>query len=379
MTQNHIKKADLLFVINDFKFFESHRKNLILDLNSRGLKVQVVTNLETATSNDLERYKKIGVDLIDFKFNRSSIGVFSNINSLFRLFLILKKYKPNKISLVSSKPIVYGGLCAAVLRFDKVFYTISGLGYSFISDSKKAIFVSKVIFKIYKFIFSKSNIKVIFQNHDDLSFFIKNQLLSRDKALCIQGNGISLEDFKREKYPDQLSFLFASRLLTDKGINEYIRAAENCSDLGAIFQVAGDIDLDNPNSLSKDQLVDLTNNQSIDYLGNIEYKTMPRVFNEAHILVLPSYREGLPKVALEAAASGMPLILSDVNGCRDCLINGETGFLTENKNSRDLENKFKYFINNPEKVIEMGSASRRHVESFFSEEVIFNKFFKIYS
>ena len=151
------------------------------------------------------------------------------------------------------------------------------------------------------------------------------------------------------------------------------------SDLGAIFQVAGDIDLDNPNSLSKDQLVDLTNNQSIDYLGNIEYKTMPRVFNEAHILVLPSYREGLPKVALEAAASGMPLILSDVNGCRDCLINGETGFLTENKNSRDLENKFKYFINNPEKVIEMGSASRRHVESFFSEEVIFNKFFKIYS
>ena len=150
MTQNHIKKADLLFVINDFKFFESHRKNLILDLNSRGLKVQVVTNLETATSNDLERYKKIGVDLIDFKFNRSSIGVFSNINSLFRLFLILKKYKPNKISLVSSKPIVYGGLCAAVLRFDKVFYTISGLGYSFISDSKKAIFVSKVIFKIYK-------------------------------------------------------------------------------------------------------------------------------------------------------------------------------------------------------------------------------------
>jgi len=379
MSLNHIKKADLLFVINDFKFFESHRKNLILDLNNRGLKVQVVTNLESATNNDLERYKKTGIELINFKFNRSSIGILSNINSLFRLFLILKKHKPNKLSLVSSKPIVYGGLCAAVLRFDKVFYTISGLGYSFISNSKKAIFVRKVIFTIYKFIFSKANTKVIFQNHDDLNFFIKNQLLTEDKALCVQGNGISLEDFKRENYPDQLSFLFASRLLTDKGINEYIRAAESCSGLGATFQVAGDIDLGNPNSLSKDQLVDLVNNESIDYLGNIEYKMMPRVFNKAHILVLPSYREGLPKVALEAAASGMPLILSDVNGCRDCLIDGETGFLTRNKSSRDLEDKFKYFISNPEKVIEMGCASRGYVERLFSEEVIFNEFFEIYS
>ena len=142
-----------------------------------------------------------------------------------RLFLIFMRLKPKKLFLVSSKPIIFGGISALLLGLKDIFFSISGLGYVFINEGKKNLLVKKIILGFYRVIFGNPSSKVIFQNEDDRKLLLDLGVLSFDKTILIRGNGIDTEKFKRIKSKEErIGFLFASRLLIDKGVEEFLEA-----------------------------------------------------------------------------------------------------------------------------------------------------------
>ena len=373
-----MQEFDLVFVISNFEFFKSHRRSLILFLSNSNKKIALITNLSRADQQDIEQLKKKNISLFDYHLNRSSIGIVTNILDVFSLYKILSKIKFRKLTLISSKPIVLGSFCSLFLNIDKIFIIISGLGYAFISKSLKAKSTKLIVLMIYKVIFFKKDIKVVFQNEDDLNYFLSKRIVSKNKTKIIRGNGVDTNKFKRKEYPGKLTFLFASRLLIDKGIREYIEAATSFSNENASFIIAGDIDEENPNSLKASELNKIQELSGIEYMGKVPYSDMQELFNKAHIFVLPSYREGLPQAALEAGACSMPLIVTDVNGCRDCIINGETGFLVNLKDAQDIKEKMNFFIKNTHVIEKMGNKSREYINDKFSEDKIHKQFLSMY-
>tara|TARA_X000000368_G_scaffold305325_1_gene243617 strand:- start:1485 stop:2627 length:1143 start_codon:yes stop_codon:yes gene_type:complete len=369
---------DILFVVNDFGFFKTHRLGIVEYLIDKGMTVSVLTNLSNANSSDLTRMNHKKITLINFNFDRASINPFLNLYYLLRLFHLLVYIKPKKLSLISAKPAVLGGICALFLRFESVFFSITGLGYAFISNSLQAKIVRRILLFIYRIIFKQNNIKVIFQNPDDKEDFIKKGLVDSNKSILIKGNGIDTELYKRSNYPSKLTFLFASRLLIDKGIREFIKCSERISGEDAVFKVAGERDDINPNGLTEEEFEILNKSKNIEYLGKVEHSRMPELFNSASVFVLPSYREGIPQVALEAASSGMPLILNNVTGCRDCLIENENGFLARKGDYSDLLTKMRLFIEDPSLIHNMGRRSREFTIKNFSKELIYKQFLDLY-
>ncbi len=373
-----MQPLDLAFVVNDFNFFLTHREKLLLSFLDKKHKVTLITDTSGSEERVLKKYKDLGLEIIPFSIDRSSMNPFKNLEQMFVLFLILKEVKPKILTLISSKPIIYGGLLSKVLKLDKIFFVISGLGYSFISNELRARFARFIIFFLYKFIFKHKRSKVIFQNNDDKDLFTNSGLLKNEQSILIRGNGVSTKQFCRSAYPEKLTFLFASRLLIDKGINEFLVAANNCRDLDIQFIVAGEIDTENPNCINEEDFKSALSFDFINYVGKINYEEMNHLFNKAHVFVLPSYREGLPKVALEAGLCSMPLILTDTIGCRDCLVDSETGYLVKMKSSEDIEKKVRSFYHNREKIEEMGIKSREYIQNNFSESIICKQYIDLY-
>lgn len=369
------KQPDILFLISEFNFLKSHRLNLIRFLSKKYKRILILTNIEEVDPAELKRLNLSSkVKFKNFYLDRSAIGIFKNLLFLFNLFKVLVFYKPKRLFLVSSKPILLGGICSLFLPIQKTYFNISGLGYLFISEKFKAKIIKNLVLIIYRIIFMNRNSKVVFQNKEDLNYFVKKKIVKSFKAELLRGNGVDTNFFTRKRRPEKLTFLFASRLLLDKGITEYLDAARSLSDPNIIFKVAGKHDENNPNCLGSKELNDLKKNPFVEYLGIIEYEKMPELFNASDVFVLPSYREGLPKVALEAACTEMPLILTDVNGCRDCLIEGKTGFFARPRDSEDLKEKMFYFIHNKDQIRPMGIRSREFIEANFSEKIMFPKY-----
>jgi len=377
MLKRKLLQPDFLFVINDFDFLESHRLNLIKHLAKEFRDIVVAVNLKGVSDKRKDLLPK-NVVLVDYSLNRSSLG-FSNLINLYSLFRILIQFKPVRLFLVSSKPIIFGGISSYFLPVKKVYFNISGLGYSFISNDFKARVTRVILILLYKLVSLNTKVKVIFQNEDDLNFFIKKRIVTREKTTLIRGSGIDTAKFKRNSYKEGIVFLFAGRLLIDKGIREFIKAISEIDENNVSFKIAGNLDKDNPNCLSDNEFSDLQNNKRIEYLGNLNYADMAVVYEESHVFVLPSYREGLPKAALEAGSFSMPLILSDVNGCRDCVLEAQTGFLVERGNAGDLSEKMRLFVEKPYLIDSMGEKSRKYIKLNFSEDKIFPKFLSLFS
>ncbi len=371
---------DILFVINDFNFLKSHRLGFIKFLSEKGLSVVICTDCKDASKSEVESLKRNNIKLINFKLSRSSIALLGNLYSLVELYKIILQYKPRILSLVSAKPIVLGGLVSLIYSFDKVFFSITGLGYVFINQSLKTRYVRFILLSIYKLVFFKKNCQVIFQNKDDLDLFLSKRLVTLNKSVVIPGNGIDTDNFRPERHSsDKVRFLFASRLLVDKGIKEFFKASESIGSDKASFKVVGGLDKENPNCISSEFFKRIQESSLISYEDRAEHKNMPQLLNNSDVFVLPSYREGLPQVALEAASCNMPLILTDVEGCRECVQENKNGYLVGKSDYKDLENKMRIFINNPSLISEMGKESRKYIVQKFSKEKIYNSLFELYS
>ena len=223
----------------------------------------------------------------------------------------------------------------------------------------------------YKKAFKHSK-NVFFLNSDDKKDFVQRGLVSEEKCRVVNGVGIDLERFEKQPVENTTVFLMIARLLKTKGVYEYCEAARAVKEKypNATFNLLG-----GEGTIKAEDLKEYTESGIINYLGKTS--DVRPYFKEASVHVLPSYREGQGQVNVEAGAVGRPIITCDTNGTRDTVIDGYNGFLVPVKNAESVAEKMIYFLENPEKIYEMGDNARKYVEENFDHRVINEKICKV--
>tara|TARA_B100001093_G_scaffold151258_1_gene143977 strand:- start:7300 stop:8424 length:1125 start_codon:yes stop_codon:yes gene_type:complete len=369
-------KKIFMFVNVDWFFF-SHRLPIAQAAKKNNIDMTVYTEF-----TKFHNSKQIdGFTLLSSPLKRNSKSIFYFILEFLRLFKIIKNEKPNIIHAVSIKPILVLGSIAR-LTSTPFIGSISGLGPAFSSDTlfKKARLW--FILRFLKFAFSGTDVRIICQNTNDRDVLLKNELSSIKNVDIISGSGVDVENFspsKKQRIPEEY-ILMSSRVLLDKGIKEYCLAADIVREKfgnKVKFKLSGPIDKPSPTSISEDEIFELTNKYNVDYLGNRD--DMPELLASALMFVLPSYYpEGLPKVLLEAAASGLPIITTNHPGCRDAIIDNETGFLVPPKDHIALANAITAILSDRFLMSKMSKKARSFAELSFKDTAVVTKHYSLY-
>ncbi len=365
----------LLFIVNVDSFFLSHRLPLALAAQKEGFDVHIATTI-TDKKSVLEHY---GINVHSLRLVRGGVGPINALLTIVDIWYIIKRIRPDIVHLVTIKPVLLGGLVARWLRVPALISAISGLGSVFIADGRLAKVQRWFVVKIYSLAFAHRNQVVIFQNSDDCNTLMSLTGLVPTKVEIVRGSGVDLSNFNVEPLPQGLPVvLFPARLIRDKGIDDFIGAVERLRSQGIVarFAVAGNLDVGNPTSISHQQLNKWVATGLIENWGFS--KEMPKVLAKASIIVLPSFREGLPKVLQEAAACGRAVVTSDVPGCRDAIEDGVTGFLVPVRNPDKLAVAIKWLLLDLEKCRSMGIAGRRLAEREFDVRAIVVRHLSIY-
>lgn len=367
-------KIRIIYIVNVDWFFISHRLPLALEAQKRGYEVTIATT-NTGRFKELEA---LGFKLYDLKIVRSGSNPLKEFFSIIRLIKILKSVKPTVIHNVTLKMSIYCSIAVRFIQITKVINAISGLGYNFTADRKTRS--QKIIHTLMKFAFSKRGFSFIFQNPDDLQLFKNLKFGQGNKLYLIKGAGVDLEKFKfsEQKKRNKISFILIARMLKDKGISEFITSSKIVSTKypNTRFILVGDVDKENPASFIKDELNKELSGTNVEWLGH-RYDII-ELLQESDVMVFPSYREGLPKSLIEAAAVGLPIITTDTVGCRECVDEGINGFLVPIGNSNILAQKMIELIENPAMMKKMGKASRVKAEKEFSLNMVIEKTFELY-
>jgi glycosyltransferase involved in cell wall biosynthesis len=289
------------------------------------------------------------------------------------LFFIYKRIKPDVILQYTIKPNVYGSLAAAILGIP-VINNVCGLGTIFL---KKNI-VSSIAMLLYKVSFRFPK-KIFFQNSEDLHLFIDKKLVAKDKADLLPGSGIDLNNFTPSEFRrnTRFTFLMISRLIIDKGVLEFIEAIKilKAKGIDARFQILGAKDPMHKRGIKLKVIDQWIKDGVVEYLGKTD-NVYPHIAN-ADCVVLPSYREGTPRVLLEAASSAKPIIATDVPGCHQVVIDKFNGLLCKLKDANDLASKMEEMMAlENETLEEFGKNGRLLVENNYSENVVIEKYIR---
>jgi glycosyltransferase involved in cell wall biosynthesis len=321
--------------------------------------------------NAPETIRALGFHYHPISIKRGSIGLLGELRVMIQLYGIYKKLKPDLIYHATIKPVLYGGILARLTRVPAVISAVTGLGYVFLASGIKASLLRAGVKTAYRLALGHPNMRVLFQNADDCRAFIEQRLVQSEITAVIKGSGVDMQKFRVETEPDGAPIvILPSRMLWDKGVGEFVEAAAHLKQSGieARFVLVGDTDPDNPAAISHQQLEDWHSHGLIEWWGWRE--NMPQIFREAHIVCLPSYREGIPKALIEAAASGRPIVTTNVPGCREIVNDGENGFLVPVRDWRALADALRQLIDNPDLRCRMGRRSREIAEAEFSVETI---------
>lgn len=289
------------------------------------------------------------------------------------LFFIYRKIKPDIILHYTIKPNVYGTLAAAMLRIP-VINNVCGLGTVFLKDnlvSAIAIFLYKVSFRFAY--------KVFFQNPEDLKLFVTRKMVKAETVDLVPGSGIDLKRFRPLPFNRNktFTFLLISRLITDKGVLDYIEAVKSLRKSGfdARFQILGAMDPEHKRGIKVSTIREWIETNIIEYLGTT--RDVRKYIQHADCIVLPSYREGTPRTLLEAASSSKPIITTDVPGCNHVVIDEYNGFLCRMKDSADLADKMKLLAAcDNEKLDRLGKNGRLKMEAEYDENLVINKYLR---
>ncbi len=312
----------------------------------------------------IKPFAEIGVNYRQIVVSRNGLNPFKDLATLNSIWRLLKDIKPDKIFVYQAKTVVYGSLAAACLGIKDVYSLIAGLGSIYLGHSLKNKLIRFVMSALYKQAFRHSKY-VFFQNNDDKQTMLNDGLLKEGKVVMIHGSGVNIDKFVPTKLPKKPTFLYIGRLIRDKGVCEYLESCRRIKDeFGDSVRclLVGPFD-SNPSSLNPEDLQALVDRGVVEYFG--EQKDVRPFINQCGIFVLPSYHEGTPKTVLEAMAMGRAIITSNAPGCRETVVDGENGLLTEIKNPKDIVEKMKDLINHPDKVAAMGEKSREMAVQIF--------------
>ena len=365
----------LLFVVNTPEFFLSHRLPLALAARNAGYSVQIVTGPGSAC----QQIKTLGFVHHCLPISRSGTKPWLELYSLWSLWRLLHWLKPDLLHLVTIKPVLYGGLMARLSGVPAVVAAISGLGSVFVTHSGSIQWLRYGVESLYRWALGHPHLIAIFQNPDDQTMLVELGAVRDDQTILIRGSGVSLTDFPVKLEPEGKPIVtFASRLLREKGVCEFFEASRILKERGipSRFWLVGQPDHGNPSSISHEDLEHWQKEGLIEYLG---YRTdIADVFSLTNLVVLPSYREGLPRVLIEAAACGRAIITTDVPGCRDAIVPNVTGLLVPVRDAEALADAIEQLLSDADLRRSMGAAGREFAEKEYGIDKVVEAHLKIY-
>ena len=338
-------------------------------------------HIATPVSEHIHVVESKGFNFHPIPLNRSRINPFAEIKTFFALYRLYKRVCPDIVHHVTIKPVLYGGIADRLAGVHGVVSAISGLGFVFVSSGVLAQLRRFLVKQIYKFALGHNNLKVIFQNPDDCSLFIKSSLIDPNQAVLIRGSGVDTDFFIPFPEPDAGPFVvvMACRMLWNKGVKEFVCAAKQLKKkrIHARFVLVGDIDTDNPGSVPAEKLHKWDRERIIEWWGFKE--NMREIFRISHIVCLPSYYgEGIPKVLIEAASCGRAVVTTDMPGCREIVRHNKNGLLVPEKNPEALADAILKLVKKPDLRKKMGEYGRKYVESDFRVESVVSKTLDVY-
>jgi glycosyltransferase involved in cell wall biosynthesis len=360
----------VLVSANSFWNIVNFRSGLVRALADRGVRIAIATPDEVA-----ERKTDLPVEVHWMPMDRSGANPFTDGVLALRYARLMRALQPKALLTYTIKPNIYGALAAWMVGVPSIA-NVSGLGTAFIRDGLFSRFVGT----LYRIALFKSHV-VFFQNPDDRELFVSRRIVDPGKVRIVPGSGIDLEHFPVApslKPEDPTTFLFIGRLLADKGVREFVEAAEliQVQSPGVRFQLLGDLDPGNRTGVAKEELERWVAGETIEYLGPTD--DVRPFIAQASAVVLPSYREGLPRSLLEGGAMGRPLIATDVPGCREVVQDGTTGLLCQVRSAASLANAMTRFIAMDLRQRQaLGDAARRKVESEYDERLVIDAYLEV--
>ena len=365
----------LLFVVNEAGFFLSHRLPLAIAARNAGYQVHVATRPGDGTADLVGR----GFAHHAVQMSRSGRNPLAELRSLLALVALMRRLDPAIVHLVTIKPVLYGGIASRLAGIPAVVAAISGLGFVFSGDSWKARILRPFVTALYRLALKHRNLRVIFQNPADRKVFVAAGLVDARHTTLIAGSGVDLREYAESAEPGGLTtVVLAARLLKDKGVFEFVGAAKQLRSEGlrARFLLAGEPDPGNPASVGAQDIAAWKAAGDVEVLGF--RSDIATLFSQAHIVVLPSYREGLPKVLVEAAACARAVITTDSPGCRDAIEPDVTGLLVPPRDVPALATAIRHLVEDAALRQSMGAAGRRLAERDYGIEGIVESHLQIY-
>ncbi len=332
-------------------------------------------------------FEQHGIKAIEYKILRKSLNPFKELKTIRNIYRVIKPLKLDILHNFTVKPNIYGSIAGHLAKVQMVVNSVTGMGSFFIQESSKAKIVRGVIEKLYKEANKKASY-VIFQNSDDMDYFVKRALLKPEQAILIKSSGIDSERFdinnvehssvtalKEElDIKDEVVVLMVARAIWDKGVREYYEAAEMLGKTykGVKFLYVGDTDEGNHSCAAKEFL----SSSNVQWLGHRD--DIVELTALSDIYVLPSYREGVPRTLLEAAAMSKPIVTTDAIGCKEVVDDGYNGFLVKVKDSFSLSNGIEKLLDDEDLRDTMGRNGRIKVLKEFDVKIVVQKYMEVY-
>ncbi len=370
-----VKPAAVVMFANTDWYLYNFRRSLALKIQSLGHTVLMI-------SPDGEfgpRLRELGLRWEPLQMRRGSLRPDVEARLVWRLAQILRREKPSLIHNFTIKCVVYGSLAAMAARIPNRINSIDGLGYVFTSNDLKARVLTPIVSNLMRFALNGSRTRVIVQNRDDEAALIRIGA-NQSHVRLIPGAGVDCKKFVPRNEPraalKRKRITFCGRLLWDKGLAEFVEAARILQGEGLEFIAAGAPDPGNPAAVPIETIREWQGQGLVRFSGHVE--NMPGLFSETDVFVLPSYREGLPSSLIEAGACGLPMVATDVPGCKDVITNGQDGILVPSRDATALAAAISRLVIDADLALKLGLAARQRVLRSFDENIIIKHTLSVY-
>jgi len=366
----------IFIVVNEDRFFLSHRKDIAIAAKKEGFDVTIVCK-DTGRRAEIEA---IGLPMIELPINPTGMNLWQEIKTCQFLYRLYRKHRPDIVHHVGLKNILWGGLAAKFAKVPAVVNAVSGLGVLFNGD--KASLIARMILRVMSFSNTGMQVAEIFQNNEDRDLFLQYKVSKEKDCYFIKGSGVDLQEYFYSPEPDtpKIRVLFTARMVREKGVLTLIQAANRLKEEfkgKAEFILCGLLS-NNPSGIREEELRSYCDGDYIQWLG---YRSdIPELLRSSHIMAFPSYyREGVPRSLIEACSTGRPIITCDSIGCKDTVDDGVNGFLISPEDVDALTQKLRILFTDVELRKKMGLESRKKAENEFSIESVVEKHMRIYA
>jgi len=365
----------LLYLVTEDWYFCSHRLPLAMAARSAGYEVSVATRV----TEHGQAIRDAGLDLIPLKLSRRSHNPLRELASIAQIAAVYRRTRPHIVHQVAVKPVLYGSLAARITGVPAVVNALAGMGYLFSSSERKARVLRPLVESAYRALLNRANSRLIVQNPDDLALLQARGIADPTRTVMIRGSGVDLSMFAAAPGPPGVPVVvLPARMLRDKGVVEFVDAARRLRSQGvaARYALVGEPDPENPASVAPEQLRQWVSEGVVEWWGWRD--DMAEVFRDCHIVCLPSYREGLPKALIEAAAAGRAIVTCDVPGCREVVRDGDNGLLVPARDSQALADALARLLTDPSLRARMGARGRVRAEAEFSLDAVIERTLAVY-